>query len=87
MVAMVIMIAMVMVVMAVMVVVVNMMVRTGLTFKLDFPGNLSLAAFEILAMFAMILFQHCPSSEPPWCPSQMRGRWMELGRGTLCPAG
>ena len=39
MVAMVIMIAMVMVVMAVMVIVVNMMVRTGLTSKLDFPGR------------------------------------------------
>ena len=39
MVAMVIMIAMVMVVMAVMVVVVNMMVRTGLTSKLDFRGR------------------------------------------------
>ena len=34
------MVAMVIMVAMVMVVVVNMMVRTGLTFKLDFPGNL-----------------------------------------------
>ena len=33
-------VAMVIMVAMVMVVVVNMMVRTGLTFKLDFPGNL-----------------------------------------------
>ena len=47
---MVIMVAMVMVV---------MVVRTGrdgtkLTFKLDFPGNLWLAAFAILAMFHFV---------------------------------